>query len=117
MAFASQALLKHSNTQYGGSKMRIPGPGDLKEAGELYEIPHIAIAYWMPKRQEETPVGTHIDEGNWSFYVTNNLIFVRIEKWRDCELINDKNGKPFDVVGRIFPCWIMLGGEIKYDAE
>lgn len=115
--FASQALLKRSNTNYGGSKMRIPGAGDLKEAAELYEIPHIAIAYWMPKRQEDTPVGTHIDEGPWSFDVKSNLIFVRIEKWRDCEVITDKNGKPFDVVGRTFPCWIMPDGEIVYDAE
>jgi len=117
MDFASQALLKHSNTNYGGSKMRIPGAGDLKEAAELYEIPHIAIAYWMPKRQEDTPVGTHVDEGNWSFNVESNMIFIRVEKWRDCELLNDKRGKPFDVVGRIFPCRIMPDGEIAYDAD
>lgn len=115
--FASQALLKHSNTQYGGSKMRIPGAGDLKEAAELYEIPHIAIAYWMPKRQADTPIGSHISEGNWSFDVESNLIFIRIEKWRDCELKKDKNGKPFDVVGRTFPCWIQPDGEIIYDAD
>jgi replicative DNA helicase len=72
--FASQALLKHANTQYGGSKMRIPGAGDLKEAAELYEIPHIAIAYWMPKRQQDTPIGSHIDEGSWSFNVESNLM-------------------------------------------
>ena len=115
--FASQALLKHSNTQYGGSKMRIPGAGDLKEAAELYEIPHIAIAYWMPKRQPDTPIGSRIEEGSWGFEVKSNLIFIRVEKWRDCELIMDNNGNPFDVVGRIFPCWIQPDGEIVYDVE
>lgn len=114
--FASQALLKHSNTIHSG-KMRIPGAGDLKEAAELYEIPHIAIAYWMPKRQADTPIGSNITDGNWSFRVESNLIFIRIEKWRDCELVKDKSGKPFDVVGRIFPCWIQPDGEIVYDAE
>lgn len=115
--FASQALLKQSHTNYNGSKMRIPGDGDLKEAAELYEIPSIAIAYWMPKREEGTPPGTRIEEGSWSFIVESNLIFVKIHKWRDAELQNDKNGKPFDVVGRVFPCWIMPDGEIVYDAE
>ena len=116
--FASQALLKQSNTSYGGSKMRIPGAGDLKEAAELYEIPHIAIAYWMPKRQPDlTPIGSRIEEGAWSFIVESNLIFIRVEKWRDCELIMDKNGEPFDVVGRTFPCWIMPDGEVFYDKE
>lgn len=118
MDFASQALLKQSNTNYGGSKMRIPGAGDLKEAAELYEIPHIAIAYWMPKRQPDiTPVGSHVDEGSWSFDVTSNLIFIRIEKWRDCEQQKDNNGNAFDVVGRVFPCWIEPDGEITYDKE
>ena len=117
MDFASQALLKHSNTQYGGSKMRIPGAGDLKEAAELYEIPHIAIAYWMPKRQADTPIGSRIEEGSWGFEVTSNLIFIRVEKWRDCEQQVDNHGKPFDVVGRIFPCRILPDGEIVYDKE
>ena len=114
--FASQALIKHSNTTYSG-KMRIPGAGDLKEASELYEIPHIAIAYWMPKRQADTPIGSIIDDGKWSFRVESNLIFIRIEKWRDCELVRDGNDKPFDVVGRTFPCWIQPDGEIIYDAK
>lgn len=114
--FASQALLKQSNTHYSG-KMRIPGAGDLKEAAELYEIPHIAIAYWMPKREADSPIGSHIDDGAWSFDVKSNLIFIRVEKWRDCELLDDKNGKPYDVVGRVFPCWIEPDGEITYDAE
>lgn len=115
--FASQALLKQSNTHYNGGKMRIPGAADLKEAGELYEIPHIAISYWMPKRQPDTPIGSLIEENNWSFRVKSNMIFIRIEKWRDCELQMDKTGKPFDVVGRIYPCWIQPDGEMVYDAE
>ncbi len=115
--FASQALLKQSNTKYGESKMKIPGAGDLKEAGELYEIPHIAIAYWMPKREADTPIGSHIDDGAWSFDVKSNLVFIKIEKWRDAELQMDKIGKPFDVVGRVFPCWIQSDGEMVYDAE
>lgn len=114
--FASQALLKQSNTRYSG-KMRIPGAGDLKEAAELYEIPHISIAYWLPKMEEETPIGTQIDEGAWSFQVKNNLVFVKITKWRDCELLKDKNGKPYDVVGRTFPCFIQPNGEIIYSAD
>lgn len=32
-------------------------------------------------------------------------------------LLNDKNGNPFDVVGRTFPCWIRPDGEIVYDKE
>lgn len=112
--FASQALLKGSYTPHQG-QMRIPGAGDLKEAGDLYEIPHIAIAYWMPKREGDTPIGSFIEEGNWRFEVKSNLIFIRVEKWRDCELVMDRNGKPFDVVGRVFPCWIQPGGEIVYD--
>lgn len=115
--FASQALLKGSYSHYGGGKMRIPGAGDLKEAGELYEIPNIAIAYWMPKRETDTPVGAKIEDGNWYFQVESNLIFIKVEKWRDCELQNDKNGNPYDVVGRTFPCWIKPDGEIVYDKD
>jgi hypothetical protein len=58
-----------------------------------------------------------IEDGGWTFRVESNLIFIRIEKWRDCELVKDKNGKPFDVVGRTFPCFIQPDGEIKYDAD
>ena len=95
--------------------MRIPGAADLKEAGELYEIPGIAIAYWMPKLEPNTPVGTLIDDGGWSFRVEQNLVFIRIAKWRDAELMGFVGER--DVVGRVFPCWIQPDGEIVYDAE
>lgn len=114
--FASQALLKQGHTYHQGL-MKIPGAGDLKEASEFYEIPHIAIAYWMPKREAATPVGFRIEEGDWGFEVKHNLVFIRIEKWRDCELLDDKNGKPFEVVGRTFPCWIQPSGEMTYSPE
>lgn len=115
--FASQALLKGSYSHYGSGKMRIPSAADLKEAGELYEIPGIAIAYWMPKRQPDTPIGTIIEDGAWRFAVEPNLIFVKVEKWRNCELQDDRNGKPYNVVGRIFPCWIQPNGELVYSKE
>lgn len=112
--FASQALLKVQKDAYT-STIRIPGAADLKEAGELYEIPDIAIAYWMPKLEPGTPVGSQIQDGNWSFAVEQNLIFIRIAKWRNAELMGFHGKK--DVVGRIFPCWIQTDGEIVYDAE
>jgi len=116
--FASQALLKQPNSHYGkGKQMRIPSAADLKEAGELYEIPGVAISYWMPKRQPDTPVGTSIEESGWKFTVQSNLIFVSIEKWRNCEFQKDKDGDQFDVVGRKFPCWIQKDGSLLYDKE
>lgn len=112
--FAAQALLKVQKDQYT-STMRIPGAADLKEAGELYEIPDIAIAYWFPKLESNTPVGSHIDDGAWSFDVERNLFFIRIAKWRNAELLGFTGSK--DVVGRIFPCRIAENGEMYYDAE
>jgi hypothetical protein len=112
--FASQALLKQQRDNYT-STMRIPGAADLKEAGELYEIPDIAIAYWMPRHEPNTPIGTRIEDGNWSFIVEPNLIFVRIAKWRNAELKGFVGKK--DVIGRIFPCWILPDGEIVYDKD
>jgi hypothetical protein len=109
--FASQALLKQQRDNYT-STMRIPGASDLKEAGELYEIPDIAISYWMPKLEPSTPVGTHIEDGAWSFHVEKNLIFIRIAKWRNAELMGF-----LDTVGRVFPCWIENDGEIVYYEE
>lgn len=112
--FASQALLKHQKDMYT-SAMRIPGAADLKEAGELYEIPDIAIAYWFPKLEPNTPVGTRIEDGSWGFTVEKNLFFIRIAKWRNAELegfVGDK-----DVIGRVFPCWIDENGEMYYDPE
>lgn len=111
--FASQALLKQQRDNYT-STMRIPGAADLKEAGELYEIPDIAIAYWQPKHEPNTPIGTPIKDGNWSFTVEPNLMFIRIAKWRNAELMGFVGKK--DVVGRIFPCWIEPDGKIIYDA-
>lgn len=112
--FASQALLKNQKDAYS-SAMRIPGAADLKEAGELYEIPDIAIAYWQPKHEPNTPVGAHIEDGNWSFTVEQNLMFIRIAKWRNAELMGFVGKK--DIVGRVFPCWIKPDGEIFYDAD
>lgn len=112
--FAAQALLKMQKDQYT-SQMRIPGAADLKEAGELFEIPDIALAYWMPKLEPNTPVGTHIDDGAWSFNVTQNLIFLRVTKWRNAELMGFVGNR--DVVGRVFPCFIQEDGEIIYDKE
>jgi len=112
--FASQALLKQQRDNYT-SIMRIPGAADLKEAGELYEIPDIAIAYWQPKHESNTPNGTLIKDGNWTFRVEPNLMFIRIAKWRNAELMGFVGKK--DVVGRIFPCWIEPDGEIVYDAD
>ncbi len=112
--FASQALLKYQKDHYT-STMKIPGAADLKEAGELYEIPDIAIAYWMPKLEANTPVGTHIEDGSWSFRVERNLVFIRIAKWRNAELMGFVGEK--DVVGRIFPCFIDETGEMYYSKE
>lgn len=112
--FASQALLKN---QKGGhtSSMPIPGASDLKEASELYEIPAVAIAYWMPKHEPGTPVGSRIDDGGWGFEVKSNLIFVKVTKWRNAELMGFVGEK--DVVGRVFPCWIEPDGDITYSAD
>ena len=112
--FASQALLKVQRDNYT-STMRIPGAADLKEAGELYEIPHIAISYWQPKHEPNSPIGSRVEDGNWNFTVEANLIFVRIAKWRDAELRGFVGEK--DVIGRIFPCRIKSSGEIYYDPE
>jgi hypothetical protein len=112
--FACQANMKQQRDNYT-STMRIPGASDLKEAGELYEIPDIAIAYWQPKHEPNTPIGSHVDDGNWSFNVENNLMFIRIAKWRNAELMGFVGNK--DVVGRVFPCWIKPDGEIFYDAD
>lgn len=112
--FAAQALLKTQKDQYT-SVMRIPGAADLKEAGELYEIPDIAIAYWFPKLEPNTPVGSHIEDGSWSFYVEPSLFFIRIAKWRNAELMGFVGKK--DVVGRVFPCWIAENGEMFYSLE
>lgn len=112
--FACQALLKQPRDAYT-STLRIPGAADLKEAGELYEIPDIAIAYWQPKHEPNTPVGSLIEDGNWSFRVEPNLIFIRVAKWRNSELKGFVGEK--DVVGRVFPCWIKPDGEIFYDQE
>lgn len=112
--FAAQALLKQQKDAYT-SKIRIPGAADLKEAGELYEIPDIAIAYWQPKHEPNTPIGTRIEEGQWCFTVEQNLCFIRIAKWRNAERMGF-TGKN-DIVGRIFPCWIREDGSMYYDPK
>lgn len=112
--FASQALLKQQRDNYT-DKMRIPGAADLKGAGELYEIPDIAISYWQPKHEPNTPVGTLVEDGGWTFRVTSDLVFIRIAKWRNAELMGFVGEK--DIVGRVFPCFIQPDGEITYDAE
>ena len=110
--FASQALMKIQKDNYT-SKMKIPGASDLKEAGELYEVPDIAIAYWQPKH--DFPIGSRVEEGNWSFDVEPNLMFIRVAKWRNAELMGFVGSK--DIVGRVFPCFIQPNGEIVYSKD
>lgn len=112
MGLASQALIKTQKDNYN-SKMKIPGQGDLKEAGELYEIPDIVISYWFPKI--DYPVGERIQEGNWSFEVAKDLVFVRIIKWRNADLLGFV-GKS-DPINRVFPCRIRENGSFYYDPE
>jgi replicative DNA helicase len=112
--FAAQALLKQQRDGYT-SAMAIPGAADLKEAGELYEIPDVALAYWQPKHEKNSPIGTRIEDGNWSFVVEPNLMFLRIAKWRNAELQGFVGNR--DIVGRVFPCRIKDDGKIFYDPE
>lgn len=110
--FASQALMKQPKDNYTNT-MRIPGAADLKEAGELYEIPDIAIAYWQP--YHDIPVGTMVEDGNWTFRVQQNMFFIRISKWRRAELQGFKGRK--SVIERVFPCFIKEDGEMFYSKE
>jgi hypothetical protein len=112
VGLASQALIKTQRDNYVG-KMKIPGQADLKEAGELYEIPDIAVSYWFPKI--DYPIGEQIKEGNWSFEVTKDLVFVRVIKWRNADLLGFV-GKS-DPINRVFPCRIREDGSFYYEAS
>lgn len=109
IGLASQGLLKMQRDNYG-SKMKIPGAGDVSEASELYSIPDIVYSYWFPKFDH--PIGTRVEEGVWSFIVESNLVFVRILKRRNAEEMDY-----YDIVGRVFPCWIDRDGSFSYDPE
>lgn len=108
VGLASQALLKVQRDNYT-TKMRIPGAGDLKEAGDLFEIPDRVYAYWMPRH--DFPIGSKVEENGWTFTVSENLIFVRIVKCRNAELYG------YDPVGRVFPCFIRPDGSFYYSSE
>src|SRR5688572_9806463 len=101
IGLASQALIKGQRDNYTG-KIKIPGAADLAETGELYSVPDIVYAYWQPKHDH--PIGSRVEEGNWSFVVEPNLCFVRILKRRNAEMMGFVGKK--DCIGRIFPCHI-----------
>lgn len=112
VGLASQALLKVQRDNYT-SKMRIPGAADLKEAGELFEVPDRVYAYWMPRH--DFPIGSTVEEGRWKFEVTDNLVFVRVVKCRNAELRGFVGAK--SVGGRIFPCLIREDGSYYYSSD
>lgn len=112
IGMASQALVKQQRDNYT-TKMRIPGAADLKEAQELFDIPDCVYAYWMPKH--DYPLGTKIEEEGWTFYVEENLVFIRIVKRRNAELMGYVGKKR--VVGRVFPCYIRPDGSFYYSQE
>lgn len=112
VGLASQALIKTQRDNYT-QKMRIPGAADLKEAGELFEVPDCVYAYWQPKH--EYPIGSRVEEGGWNFTVEPNLCFVRIVKRRNAELLGFVGKK--DCIGRIYPCYIREDGSFYYSAE
>lgn len=112
IGLASQALIKTQRDNYT-AKMRIPGGADLAEAGELFSVPDIVYSYWFPK--VDFPEGQLIEEGNWCFHVENNLVFVRISKRRNADLLGFTGKK--DPVNRVFPCKIREDGSFWYDPE
>lgn len=112
VGLASQALIKGQRDNYT-SKMMIPGAADAAETGELYSIPDCVYSYWQPKHNH--PMGSRVEEGNWSFEVDPNLCFVRVLKRRNAELLGFTGKK--DCVGRIFPCYIREDGSFYYSAD
>lgn len=112
ISLASQALIKTQRDNYT-SKMRIPGGADLAEAGELFSVPDCVYSYWFPK--VDIPEGTLVEEGNWTFHVENNLVFVRISKRRNADLMGFVGSK--DPVNRVFPCRVRENGSFWYDPE
>lgn len=112
IGLASQALLKTQRDNYA-SKMKIPGAADLAEAGELFSVPDIVYCYWFPKI--DYPIGDRIEEGNWGFTVEQDLVFVRIAKRRNAEMMGFTGKK--DVINRVFPCKIRNDGSFYYDPE
>jgi len=109
---ASQALTKTQRSNYS-EKMKIPGAADMEEAKELFNIPDIVYAYWQPKH--DWPMGMQIEDGNWCFKVSPNLIFMRVVKRRYAEELGYSGER--DVVGRVFPCHIEPSGNIVYDPD
>ncbi len=110
IGFASQALIKTQRANYS-SKMLIPGDADLSEAAQVFTDPDIVYAYWFPKR--DYPMGTRIEDGNWNFTVTPELVFVRVVKRRYAEYRGYVKDRA--IVGRIFPCQIDASGSFSYD--
>jgi hypothetical protein len=112
VGLASQALLKQQRDNYS-TALKIPGAADLAEAGELFSIPDIVYAYWMPKM--DYPVGTRVEDGDWSFEVTENLVFVRVVKRRNAEELGYVGKK--SIVGRAFPCLLREDGSYYYSKD
>lgn len=112
VGLASQALLKQQRDNYT-AKMKIPGAADLAEAGELFSVPDIVYAYWMPKM--DYPIGTRIEEDDWSFEVTQDLGFVRVVKRRNAEEMGYVGKK--SIVGRAFPFHLREDGSYYYSKE
>lgn len=112
IGLASQALTKQQRDNYT-TKMKIPGAADLEESKELFNIPDRVYAYWQPKHDH--PIGSLVEEGNWTFRVESNLVFIRIVKCRNAEEMGYVGKK--DVVGRVFPCHIEQDGSFIYDPE
>lgn len=103
---ASQALTKVQRGNYT-EKMRIPGAADTEEAKEIYNYADAVYAYWQPKHDH--PMGTKIEEGNWNFTVTSNLMFLRIIKRKYAEEMGYS-----EIVGRVFPLLIEPNGDVTY---
>lgn len=112
IGLASQALLKTQKDNYN-AKMKIPGAADLAEAGELFSVPDIVYSYWQPKHDH--PIGSLVEEGNWTFKVDPNLLFVRIVKRRNAEELGYVGER--GIVGRIFPCHFDNSGSMIYDSK
>lgn len=111
---AAQTGLKSLKTPYaGGSKdvtaMNIPGDGDFEEAKEIFQYADHAITAWLPRI--DYPVGKLVENGNWSFEVTENLFFIRSIKSRYCDPQEWKG------IGKVYPLFIQKDGSFIYDKD
>lgn len=112
IGLASQALLKTQRDNYT-SKIKIPGAGDLAESGTLYSVPDIVYCYWFPA--VDYPSGGRIEEGNWNFKVEDDVVFIRVAKRRNAEIMGFVGKKK--IINRVFPCKIRTDGSFYYSAE